>query len=251
MYQPAHKRLAKLTAIELDREKADELRDYFWSHKPPEILPPLFDEYVIRITYSAEWIQKNFGGQLPLGSTSQEIYVCHDTPTKTYLLSYMEGKKQVQVTFDYNDTVEDDKGRLSLRYNVETLMPITAWASDDELHQEANDIINLYRYVTFYLLYYRPDVEYADRPVSRSSRPRTNRGTGKQANTFVLRSKVRRYSIDRHEIPTERNYRKFAWSVRGHYRRGKNGKLIYVTPHQARRRSSGERAAPRKYVIKT
>ncbi len=58
MYQPAHKRLAKLTAIELDRAKADELRDYFWSHKPPEILPPLFDEYVIRITYSAEWIQK-------------------------------------------------------------------------------------------------------------------------------------------------------------------------------------------------
>lgn len=250
MYRPAHKRLAALTSIEASRSKIDDLRSYFWSSKPPEILPPLFDEYVIRVTYSPEEISKIMGlvGQVP--AMTQEIYVCHDTPTKVYLLSYMEGKKQVEVSFDYNLTTKDEQGRLALRYNTESLVTASAWAGPEDLHQEASDVINIYRYVTFYLLYYRPDVEYTD-PPPRRKRTGSRGRAQKPEHVFVLRSKVRRYQIGERERPAQRTYSKFAWAVRGHFRRAQSGKLVYVNPHMARRRGASEKQpAPSKYKIK-
>ena len=250
MYRPAHKRLAALTSIEASRSKIDDLRSYFWSSKPPEILPQLFDEYVIRVTYSPEEISKIMGlvGQVP--AMTQEIYVCHDTPTKVYLLSYMEGKKQIEVSFDYNLTTEDGQGRPALRYNVESMVPVSAWAGPEELQQEAADVINIYRYVTFYLLYYRPDVEYTD-PPPRRKRTGSHSRTQKPEHVFVLRSKVRRYQIGERERPAQRTYSKFIWAVRGHFRRAQSGKLVYVNPHMARRRGASEKQpAPSKYKIK-
>lgn len=259
MYRPAHKRLAALTSIEASRSKIDDLRSYFWSSKPPEILPPLFDQYVIRVTYAPEDASKIMTpeeaskimermGHIP--TMTQEIYVCHDTPTEVYLLSYIDGKKQIEVSFDYNLTTSDEQGRLALRYNTESLIPESAWENTEELLQAASDVINIYRYVTFYLLYYRPDVEYTDPPPRRKQTGSRSRSQ-KPEHVFVLRSKVRRYQIEERERPAQRTYSKFTWAVRGHFRRAQSGKLVYINPHMARRRgASDKKPAPSKYKIK-
>lgn len=234
-------RLTGGTADKLNAEthnryrKALEEKDYD-TCKRLGLFPPLFPEFVIEI-------------ELP-DKTFNHILVYYETPEKLYLLYFVKGKKFLEIVDDLSTfTPESYVGRTA------GIAPISLTArqmSIKELSAIFNMVYILFCSVSNYMLYYSPELEYAE--------PREYKGGKRSVKTdedrreILLKSERLRYTI-RGDLP-KRNpaiYKTPSWYVRGHYRRmGKDKAWRYVSPTIAYRKEMKGKEEPKStsYKIK-
>lgn len=209
--------------------KAREAGDYE-TCKRIGLLPPLFPEFVIQIDPSN-------------GGVPNYILVYYETPESLYLLYFQEGKKFLESVDDLTQFSPESYQNFSSMVN-----PISDTAKSLGLERISaifNMVHTLFSAVTEYMLYYSPELEYAE-PKKQSSQKGKRPQKEYNRRDIILKSKRLKYTIPR-EMPRRApaNYKVPSWRVRGHYQRvGKDKHWIYIRETIAHRKGFEKDSTP-------
>lgn len=196
------------------------------------MFPPLFPAFLIRIVTKFS-PKPNF------------IYCEYITPELAYLLYWYEEKKLLAMSNAFSRPSNTPGTPFHMRMNA-----ISAAFCAYPLEKQARTgrmVFQIWASVSRYMLYYSPELEYAERSSSPALSSRKKPAVPPSRTELLLKSKRRFYSIDssaptRMRKPPE--YHKLSWSRRGHYRRvGKSKTWRYFPPTVVRRKDAGKRKA--------
>lgn len=263
----SYKKAMEKTIVEIDTDFLDEMWSDCMSKLKGELVPPLFDEFVIvsRKKNGAKKLAQTElsarAGFLSLPKEEQETKVkevlknitapfSYDT-TDTFYIKYhsatafdilvFEGcqhRKTALCEVRYTATENDDKMAYYTRFNN-----LSSNVDTDLLEEHYKTvmeyIVGVVFVVSYYMQHYNPTISYttikADELKSNSTdKIKDNNGFSQK---IKLKSTIKKYVIDQTSDETNRQrikeikYTKPCWYVRGYYQRYGKGKIIkYVPP---------------------
>lgn len=221
---PSIKKLGNLPHIVV--EEVDQIQKYIdWYNANPGIprtVPPIYQDFVIEFSRS----------YLPGPRTYRYIEIVHydDDLCGFQVAHVIDGKKMGIISSRYED-YDDARIKIGLTAPTSTLYKVE-WMKQEGVTAACTVLA-----VQMYILYHRPELVPVELPEPRRERL----PAGKKPQNGMARKVIadtRRQIIRLGEKDTDFrvvNYRKIQWTVRGHYRRLKSGKVVYVRPHAARR----------------
>ena len=117
--------------------------------------------------------------------------------------------------------------------------------------EETQTTITIWATVSAYIVNFQPELVEADRKESKSNGASVHKASAKAANKSADRVIYLRPIVftSEHESPVKRKYTpcKNAFSVRGHYRHYKSGKVVYIQPYE---KNAGKEKDKRNKVLK-
>ena len=257
---PSLEKLSNYTTISVHGEMAENLSDMFekaYQEKKVCFVPPLFSEYVIKVDYGTEKLNKEitevFGKEIDEQIMNRltnlrylYFFVAWETASKFHIVYFCEEKKRFHLTVNY---IYDENNEPNLNVQIFHLSARCKKYYDNnqqELTQMGYGIVLYVLSISDYLLSYTNRIEYIDEKAVKKLKQRHSRNVDTDNQSIIyLKSKKKRYDVSAEEIENyqKRKYRKIknSWFVRGYYQRyGKEKIPRYIPPRINRRNKSSE-----------
>lgn len=247
-----YKQLDRYPTIKLSSKKADELVAWFKSSKLSPLIPPIYQDFVIKTDGQAYDLVYHDKNEPPTKEFFTIERCCHvqynDAKTKLRMTYFDDRTRILTVDADYQSFDNDTR---ALHMTAEA---ISTRVSSDEIEKLSGAFMQLVFAVQAYILYHKPEeIEREYTPpkskVDKESLPPPL--TLKKSSTTRIKKTVGKIINipDSEKPPRKYNYHTLSWSVRGHYRRvGKNKELRYISP-QIRNRSKPRKTQKRTIEI--
>lgn len=148
----------------------------------------------------------------------------------------------------YHITVTDTKAHeVKGRFTYATQTGYVWMGSPKLSHDDTQTAITIWGTVSAYVVNFQPEVIEKDQE-TQTAHPRTRRAAANKPADRVVYLKPIVYSSSQ-ESPVKRKYTpcENAFSVRGHYRHYKSGKVVYVQPYE---KNTGKEKDKRNKVLK-
>lgn len=148
----------------------------------------------------------------------------------------------------YHFTVTDTKAHeVKGRFTYATQTGCVWMGSPKLSHDDTQTAITIWGTVSAYVVNFQPEVIEKDQE-TQTAHPRTRRSAANKPADRVVYLKPIVYSSSQ-ESPAKRKYTpcENAFSVRGHYRHYKSGKVVYVRPYE---KNTGKEKDKRNKVLK-